>query len=239
MFFCHNNLFLSQYSDKFPFKDWWSSVESCSTPTSSDTLPRSSIGKLSTWNTTICDFFLSFFDNHLLFSLVCLHYLALLLLELRHQGQPQFYIKVATSFHILYIMRIILGEDRAFTFQVRNHFEKHKQQVVRSPDGESRGLPLGKLSIQRAAAMVIIIFHYHHHSHHHYHYHYHYTTGSCHGDHYLPLSSSTASSSSSSSCHGDHYLPLSSSTASSSSTIIALLSIVINSYVIDIICYHT
>ena len=27
-------------------------------------------------------------------SLVCLHYLALLLLELRHQGQPQFYIKV-------------------------------------------------------------------------------------------------------------------------------------------------
>ena len=31
-------------------------------------------------------------DFHL--SLVCLHYLALLLLELRHQGQPQFYIKV-------------------------------------------------------------------------------------------------------------------------------------------------
>ena len=30
-------------------------------------------------------------------------------------------------------------------------------QVVRSPDGESRGLPLGKLSIQRAAAMVTII----------------------------------------------------------------------------------
>merc|ERR1712038_1618371 len=30
-------------------------------------------------------------------SLVCLHYLALLLLELRHQGQPQFYIKVVRS----------------------------------------------------------------------------------------------------------------------------------------------
>jgi len=56
-------------------------------------------------------------------SLVCLHYLALLLLELRHQGQPQFYIK-----------------------------------VVRSPDGESRGLPLGKLSIQRAAAMVLEMY---------------------------------------------------------------------------------
>ena len=106
-----------------------------------------------------------FFNNHILFSLVCLHYLALLLLELRHQGQPQFYIKVATSFHILYMMRtrIILGEDRAFTFQVRSNFENHKQQVVRSPDGESRGLPLGKLSIQRAAAMVSIIFRYHHH----------------------------------------------------------------------------
>ena len=112
---------------------------------------------------------------------MCLHYLALLLLELRHQGQPQFYIKVATSFQPQFYMkvaisshnsslmwvRLILGEDRAFTFQVRNHFEKHKQQVVRSPDGESRGLPLGKLSIQRAAAMVSIIFHYHHHYHHH------------------------------------------------------------------------
>ena len=27
---------------------------------------------------------------------------------------------------------------------------------MRSPDGESRGLPLGKLSIQRAAAMVTL-----------------------------------------------------------------------------------
>ena len=37
------------------------------------------------------------------------------------------------------------------------YYNSKWHQVVRSPDGESRGLPLGKLSIQRAAAMVTII----------------------------------------------------------------------------------
>ena len=56
-------------------------------------------------------------------SLLGLHYLALLLLELRHSGQPQYLIK-----------------------------------VVRSPDGESRSFPIGKLSIQRAAAHVLELY---------------------------------------------------------------------------------
>ena len=63
------------------------------------------------------------YSSSFLDSLLGLHYLALLLLELRHQGQPQFWIK-----------------------------------VVRSPDGESRSLPLGKLEIQRAAAMVLEMY---------------------------------------------------------------------------------
>ena len=60
------------------------------------------------------------YATSLLDSLLFLHYLALLLLELRHQAGPQFLIK-----------------------------------VVRSPDGESRTFPLGKLSIQRAAAHIL------------------------------------------------------------------------------------
>ena len=60
------------------------------------------------------------YSASLLDSLLFLHYLALLLLELRHQAGPQFLIK-----------------------------------VVRSPDGESRTFPLGKLSIQRAAAHIL------------------------------------------------------------------------------------
>merc|ERR1711910_205472 len=51
---------------------------------------------------------------------VFLLYLALLLLELRHTGQPQYLVK-----------------------------------VVRSPDGESRSFPMGKLSIQRAAGHIL------------------------------------------------------------------------------------
>ena len=60
------------------------------------------------------------YATSLLDSLLFLHYLALLLLELRHSGQPQYLIK-----------------------------------VVRSPDGESKSFPLGKLSIQRAAAHIL------------------------------------------------------------------------------------
>ena len=60
------------------------------------------------------------YATSLLDSLLFLHYLALLLLELRHSGQPQYLVK-----------------------------------VVRSPDGESRSFPLGKLSIQRAAAHIL------------------------------------------------------------------------------------
>ena len=40
-------------------------------------------------------------------SLVCLHYLALLLLELRHQGQPQFYIKVTFLIEFSHYLTII------------------------------------------------------------------------------------------------------------------------------------
>ena len=60
------------------------------------------------------------YATSLLDSLLFLHYLALLLLELRHQSGPQYLVK-----------------------------------VVRSPDGESRTFPLGKLSIQRAAAHIL------------------------------------------------------------------------------------
>ena len=60
------------------------------------------------------------YATSLLDSLLFLHYLALLLLELRHQAGPQYLVK-----------------------------------VVRSPDGESRTFPLGKLSIQRAAAHIL------------------------------------------------------------------------------------
>lgn len=63
------------------------------------------------------------YATSLLDSLLFLHYLALLLLELRHTGQPQFMIK-----------------------------------VVRSPDGESRSFPIGKLSIQRAAAHILDLY---------------------------------------------------------------------------------
>jgi len=63
------------------------------------------------------------YATSLLDSLLFLHYLALLLLELRHSGQPQFMIK-----------------------------------VVRSPDGESRSFPIGKLSIQRAAAHILDMY---------------------------------------------------------------------------------
>ena len=60
------------------------------------------------------------YATSLLDSLLFLHYLALLLLELRHSGQPQYLVK-----------------------------------VVRSPDGESKSFPLGKLSIQRVAAHIL------------------------------------------------------------------------------------
>lgn len=63
------------------------------------------------------------YASSLLDSLLGLHYLALLLLELRHTGQPQYWIK-----------------------------------CVRSPDGESRSLPIGKLSVQRAAALVLEMY---------------------------------------------------------------------------------
>ena len=52
-------------------------------------------------------------------ALLFVHYLAVILLELRHR-QPQFYIK-----------------------------------IVRSPDGESKGFPIGQMSVQRAAAWVL------------------------------------------------------------------------------------
>lgn len=63
------------------------------------------------------------YSTSFLDSLLGLHYLALLLLELRHSGQPQYLVK-----------------------------------VVRSPDGESRSFPIGKLSIQRAAAHVLELY---------------------------------------------------------------------------------
>ena len=66
------------------------------------------------------------YATSLLDSLLFLHYLALLLLELRHAGQPQYMIK-----------------------------------VVRSPDGESRSFPMGKLSIQRAAAHILELYYTH------------------------------------------------------------------------------
>ena len=52
-------------------------------------------------------------------ALLFVHYLAIVLMELRHH-QPQYYVK-----------------------------------VVRSPDGESKGFPIGAMSVQRAAAAVL------------------------------------------------------------------------------------
>ena len=52
-------------------------------------------------------------------ALLFVHYLAIVLMELRHR-QPQYYVK-----------------------------------VVRSPDGESKGFPIGAMSVQRAAAAVL------------------------------------------------------------------------------------
>lgn len=59
------------------------------------------------------------FALNLIDSLLFVHYLAILLMELRHR-QPQYYVK-----------------------------------VVRSPDGESKGFPIGEMSVQRAAAWIL------------------------------------------------------------------------------------
>jgi vang-like len=59
------------------------------------------------------------FALHLVDALLFVHYLAIILMELRHT-QPQYYVK-----------------------------------VLRSPDGESKGFPIGQLSVQRAAAWIL------------------------------------------------------------------------------------
>lgn len=59
------------------------------------------------------------FALHLVDSLLFVHYLAVVLMELRHR-QSQYYVK-----------------------------------VLRSPDGESKGFPIGEMSVQRAAAWVL------------------------------------------------------------------------------------
>ena len=79
-------------------------------------------------------------------SLLFVHYLALILIELRH-WRSQYYVKVSNSVHA----------TSDTTFERYLNGDKHLlgNQVVRNPDGESRGFALGAMSVQMAAASVL------------------------------------------------------------------------------------
>ncbi len=78
------------------------------------------------------------FALYLVDSLLFVHYLAIILMELRHK-QPQYYIKVSN---------VILK----YLFTIKTI---KLMQVLRSPDGESKGFPIGQMSVQRAAAWIL------------------------------------------------------------------------------------
>lgn len=79
-------------------------------------------------------------------TLLFIHYVAVLLIEVRHL-QPTFYLKVSRQFSRTFSSQYLCNVCFIISF--------FTLQIVRSPDGESRSYAIGQLSIQRAAVWVL------------------------------------------------------------------------------------